>query len=311
MIIKPDQLTDFFQNAAEHHLVHRATLIDDNCTANVKENELVGYLNSTRPYLINIVGDYEIAYLNALSTPEQIDLIDHLSSQGTQYLIFNPSLDIPKLFINQHHLHIAQSEYSQLFLQQHLACELIKHFANRESLHGSFVVIQGQGILISGDSGTGKSSLLLDLVKQNHLWVADDSPLFYLNANNQIIGHSSGALSEFVHVKGLGPINMDKSFGQANRIPSHPLAAVIHLSNNSHTDNKHLSAYTQRDMLTLHNRNFPMWHLPSNHPNLTSMVESCAKSLILNEWGYDGINGLENALNNALSSDERTRSSNG
>ena len=149
--------------------------------------------------------------------------------------------------------------------------------------------------------GDGKSNLLLNLIDRRHLWVADDLVLFYLNERNTLIGHAANELSPFIHVKGLGPINMDQTYGQSCRIASHSLAAVIHLSDNSHNENMNLSAFNQQDSLLLHNTRIPMWQMSKSNANLPCMVENCAKSLILNNWGYSASSGLENALNNMLS----------
>ena len=222
-----------------------------------------------------------------------------MSGNNALYLIFENQENIPAPLFQQDKIHLVISKCPLKDLNTKITHEVNEHIAERISQHGAFVVVFNKGILITGECGVGKSSLLLSLVKQGHLWIADDLCLFFLNDQNQVVGHASDNLSEFIHIKGIGPVNMDKSYGQACRIQSYPLAAVIHLSNNS-INNKNVSAYTQLDSLTLLEKNFPMWHFPTTYPDLATMVENCAKNLILNDWNYNTINGLDNALNNAL-----------
>lgn len=306
-----DNLSLYFQNAEKLHLIHRVSL-EKPVTNCITSHNLIAYLNPIHPYPIHIIGINELTYFKTLSNTALKELINQLSANGAQYLIFENQNTIPDIFFQQDLIHLVISNHPTNNLLQRLSHDINESIAERVSQHGAFVVIFNQGILITGESGSGKSSLLLDLVKQGHLWIADDLILFFLDANsntktnNPIIGHASGELSEFVHVKGIGPINMDKTHGQASRIRRHSLAGVVHLSNNSTNENPNISAYTQTDSLEIFNRTIPMWHLPTTHPNLSTMVENCAKNLILNDWDYNAINGLENALNNALTTSNKT-----
>lgn len=290
-------LHQYFQNTETFDLVHCASGLN-----NLTEDcDLASYLNPVHPFLIHIIASNEAAYLNTLSPHEQLALITKLSAQQAQYLIFEDPKAIPATFFQQNNINLVTSQFPDKTLPQKLTRTILDATAERTTIHGAFVVIFGQGILITGDSGSGKSSLLNNLVDQGHLWVADDSPLFYLNSDNVVIGHADRELSEFIHIKGLGPINMDKTHGQACRIRAHPLAALMHLSNNTCNENKNISAYTQRDTRKIFKQNFPMHHFSPSHPNLVLMAEMYAKSLILKQWDYDAAIGLENALNNALS----------
>jgi len=292
-----DKLFNYFNNAEELHLTHCASAVNysSNC-------DIIAYLNPIHPSLIHLIGKNESNFLQNLSDIELNGLIEQLSTHNAQYLIFEDQSTIPDCFFKQNKIHLVVSKSPLKSLKPQLSREVNQSIAERISQHGAFVVIFNKGVLITGNSGAGKSSLLLSLIKQGHLWVADDLSLFFLDNNDHVIGHAMDKLSEFIHIKGIGPVNMDKNYGQASRIQSHPLAAVIHLSNNSANENKKISAYAQLDTLTLLDKNFPMWHLPTKHPDLTTMVENCAKNLILNDWDYSAIIGLENALNNALAS---------
>ncbi len=294
MNINASRLTLFFKTSPQFHLIHSATHLG----ADVETCDILGYLNPIHPFQLHVIGKNEIDYLGTLSDNEQIVLVKQLASQQALCLIFEEQHNIPLPFFQQNQLHIVVSQRAfQANFFQTLLDELNQHLTKCSTQNGAFVVVFGKGILITGKSGTGKSSLLLSLVKQGHLWVTDDASPFYRDTRGNVIGHTQKHLQEYVHIKGLGPINMDKTYGLACRIYSHPLDAVIHLSNNTAEANPQISAYTQEDTKMIFDMKFPLWHCLSTHPNLTLMVESRAKHLILRDWGYDSVIELENTLN--------------
>jgi HPr kinase/phosphorylase len=298
-------LLSYFKKAPTLNLVHyaRASDIIEN-TNNV--NDIAGYLNPIHPQLVHLVSSHEIPYINSLSSLEQIEFIKKLAYNHAKYLVFNNQNNIPATFFQQDKIHLVVNDRPNSHLLQQLLDDIHQEIAERKSLHGAFVAVFGKGILITGESGSGKSNLLLSLIEKGHLWIADDAPLFFLNSRNHIIGHATENLSEFIHIKGLGPINMDKTYGQACRIHSHPLAAVVHLSDNTYIESHHISTFDQKDTLNLLNQKIPMRHFSKTNPNLSLMTENFAKHLILNNWGYNSENGLENALSNTLSTTKLT-----
>lgn len=297
--LTPEKLTDYFLTSTRFSQPHFAQLIDQADQA-LPSIHLIGHLNPIHPQLIHILGRYEIDFINASSHTELSILIENIINKGARYLIFQNIKNIPPIFFKQSRLHIIQTHSKDENLAYTITHEVNQLYAERISQHGSFVIIHGQGLLITGDSGTGKSSLLLALVEQNHLWVADDITLFYPNTKKQIIGHSCNKLKEFIHIKGLGPINMDLSAGKAARVESHPLDGIIHLSNDILKDTQKISAYTQYDTLNLLGIDFPRWYFSSTQTNLRLLAEFCAKNISLSKWGNNASDELEHALTNAL-----------
>ncbi len=293
MNINASSLALYFEASPQFHLVHSAThprTSTENC-------DILGYLNPIHPFQLHVIGKKEIDYLDTLSDNQQLALANQLASQQALCLLFEKQHNIPPLFFQQKHLHIVVSQHAceDDFIQT-LSAELSQQLTEHSTQNGSFVVVFGKGILITGKSGAGKSSLLLSLIRQGHLWVTDDASSFYRDTQGQIIGFTQNHLQEYIHIKGLGPINMDKTYGLACRMHSHPLDAIIHLSNNITELSSQISAYTQQDTKMIFDKNFPLWQCLSTHPNLTFMVENCAKHLILRDWGYDSATELENSL---------------
>jgi HPr kinase/phosphorylase len=87
--------------------------------------------------------------------------------------------------------------------------------AQRTTLHGVFMDVLGVGVLIMGDSGTGKSELALELVSRGHRLIADDAPEFSRVDMDTISGTSLWGLTPFLEVRGLGILNVQALFGDS------------------------------------------------------------------------------------------------
>ena len=96
--------------------------------------------------------------------------------------------------------------------------------------HGVFLAVSGSGVLLRGPSGIGKSALALELIDRGHQLVADDSPEFRLNDKGQVIGYCPGLLQDFLHVRGLGILNIRRLFGDQAISKQQLLALIIHLN---------------------------------------------------------------------------------
>lgn len=295
-----ENLTHYFQASPLFHQIHFAS----STTCNQALPHRTGYLNPLSRQAVHIISIDEMHHIERLSTNHLQNLIDELIANGAKYLIFQKISTIPPIFFTQKVFHLIQTSTEDTHLPQTINRELNQQFSKRTALHGSFVVLFGQGILITGDSGTGKSNLLLALVNQGHLWISDDTSEFYQNTQQQIIGHSADKLNGYIHVKGLGPINMDHSFGQAVRLKEHPIDGIVHLSNTIKEDIKKVSAYTQHDTFNLIGTSLPRWYFSASQPNLSLLMENCAKNINLSKWNNNPVDGLDNALTKTLQTNQ-------
>lgn len=98
-----------------------------------------------------------------------------------------------------------------------------------QSCHGVMVSINGQGILITGEPGIGKSSLALELITQGHQLVADDI-IDISSHNKQLVGHCPAMLKGLLNSRELGTINIEQLFGINATIASAPLRYVVELN---------------------------------------------------------------------------------
>lgn len=97
------------------------------------------------------------------------------------------------------------------------------------TLHGVFIQIFDLGVLLAGGSGVGKSELALELLSRGHRLIADDAAEFALDEYGRLIGHCPALLEDFLEVRGLGVLNIERMFGPEALLRSCPLDLVLKL----------------------------------------------------------------------------------
>jgi len=248
----------------------------------IQQNE-IGYLNPVCPKKIQIIDKREMAYLEKLTTESIQTLADHLVTADCKVLIFSNITNIHNIFLNMDTISIIRST-SNVNIKTIIESDLNKHTNKEASIHGAFAIVYNQGILITGEPGAGKSSLLMELVKKGHLWVADDALFFNLSKDNIAYCNANDVMPHHIHIRNLGLIDMNSMYGKCKQVFSHSLAANIHLSNDKHKTSGEDLAFDSIKNLTLLSQKFPKWIFYKNTKNLSSIVEICAQHLIAKQW---------------------------
>ncbi|MDE1899621.1 MAG: HPr(Ser) kinase/phosphatase, partial [Xanthomonadaceae bacterium] len=200
--------------------------------AQARRPSLVGYLNVIYPNKVQIIGTEELAYLDALEARQRWETVQKIVAQRPLALIVSKDQAVPAdlreaadetgtpLWISAKRGHELLT-----WLQYHLA----RLLARSLTLHGVFVEVYSIGVLITGESGTGKSELALDLLTRGHRLVADDAPEFTLIAPDVIDGSCPEMLRDLIEVRGLGVLNVREMFGHTAVKASKYLRLIVHL----------------------------------------------------------------------------------
>ncbi len=154
--------------------------------------------------------------------------------------------------------------------------------------HGVFMNVYGQGVLIAGASGIGKSEVALFLVDRGHRLIADDSIYFYQSEDKNILGYCPPLLKNFLEVRGLGILNIEKLYGKESIYAQMPLNLIINLQvlNNKEKANIDRLNGHQRTKEIL-GQAIPEVQLPiAPGRNLSVLVEVAVKNQILKNQGY-------------------------
>ena len=194
--------------------------------------DLVGYLNYIHPNRLQIVGRREVAYLNN----ESIDVTERRISRIV-------TLDPPVLIVADGQLPpdrlIALCDRSDipLFVTAESAGHVIdlvrgylgQHFAERTTRHGVFMDILGLGVLLTGESGLGKSELGLELISRGHGLVADDAVDLYRVSQTALEGRCPELLMNLLEVRGIGLLDIKAIFGETAVRRKMRLKLIVHL----------------------------------------------------------------------------------
>jgi HPr kinase/phosphorylase len=193
---------------------------------------LAGYLNVIHPNKVQIVGSAELAWLDTLDARQRWETLEKIMGFQPLALVISQNQACPtdlRAAAEETNtpLWVSPRRGFELLnlLQYHLALEL----APRTSLHGVFMEIYSIGVLITGESGAGKSELALELISRGHRLVADDAPEFTQIAPDVLDGTCPEMLQDMLEVRGLGVMNIRQMFGDTAVKKNKYLRLIVHL----------------------------------------------------------------------------------
>src|SRR6186713_2883292 len=197
--------------------------------------DLVGYLNYIHPNRVQIVGRREVAYLNDASGEVTDRRIARIVTLEPPVLICADAQVPPDRLVA-----LCDRADIPLFVTSESAGHVIdlvrgylsQHFAERTTRHGVFMDILGIGVLLTGESGLGKSELGLELITRGHGLVADDAVDLYRINQTTIEGRCPELLQNLLEVRGIGLLDIKAIFGETlerdyERIPYEPLTQDV------------------------------------------------------------------------------------
>ncbi len=194
--------------------------------------DLVGYLNYIHPYRVQIVGRREVAYLSQESPEVQDRRISRIVTLEPPVLIVaDDSVPPPRLvaMCDRAEIPLFRTTESAGHVIDLVRGYLSQLFANRTTRHGVFMDILGLGVLLTGESGLGKSELGLELISRGHGLVADDAVDFFRIAQTAIEGRCPELLLNLLEVRGIGLLDIKAIFGETAVRRKMRLKLIVHL----------------------------------------------------------------------------------
>ena len=194
--------------------------------------DLVGYLNYIHPYRAQVLGVREVAYLSN-ATPEDCDRrVARIVELEPPVLVLADGQTPPASLMamcEQAQIPMFVTQDSSAYVIDVLRSYLSKHFADRISMHGVLLDILGLGVLITGESGLGKSELGLELISRSHGLVADDAVDLYRINQDTIEGRCPDLLMNLLEVRGIGLLDIRAIFGETAVRRKMNLKLIVHL----------------------------------------------------------------------------------
>ncbi|MBI5333565.1 MAG: HPr kinase/phosphorylase [Burkholderiales bacterium] len=194
--------------------------------------DLVGYLNYIHPYRVQIVGRREVAYLSAATPEDQERRISRIVTLEPPVLVVADGEQAPDRLVA-----MCGRAGLPLFVTQEPAGHVIdvlrsyltQHFAERITRHGVLMDILGLGVMLTGESGLGKSELGLELISRGHGLVADDAVDLYRVSRTAIEGRCPELLMNLLEVRGIGLLDIKAIFGETAVRRKMRLKLIVHL----------------------------------------------------------------------------------
>jgi len=194
---------------------------------------LAGYLNAIYPNKVQILGTEELAWLDGLDSRQRWETIERIVQFRPLALVVSKDQACPedlRIAAEESDTPLWRSPRRGHELLNHLQYHLARTLAPRVTLHGVFVEIYSIGVLITGESGSGKSELALELVTRGHRLVADDAPEFTQIAPDVLDGTCPEMLQDMLELRGLGVLNIRQMFGDTAVKRNKYLRLIVHLT---------------------------------------------------------------------------------
>ena len=194
--------------------------------------DLVGYLNYIHPYRLQVLGERETAYLTNATSQDSLRRVARIVTLEPPVLVVADGQEAPDELISmceRAHIPLFATKEQSAFVIDVLRAYLSKHFADRTTMHGVFMDILGMGVLITGESGLGKSELGLELVTRGNGLVADDAVDLYRINQTTIEGKCPELLQNLLEVRGIGLLDIRAIFGETAVRRKMRLKLIVHL----------------------------------------------------------------------------------
>ena len=194
---------------------------------------LAGYYEYFDNLRLQIMGLAEMNFLSVQTPERRYEALDHLFGQMPPAVIVSRSDELtpfPEMveLAQKYKVALLRSNEATCVLMGILLSVLNMELAPRITRHGVLVEVYGEGILIVGDSGIGKSELAIELVKRGHRLVADDA-VDIRRVSDQLIGKAPELIRHYIELRGIGVIDVQQLFGMSAVILEAQIDLVVHL----------------------------------------------------------------------------------
>ncbi|MCI8980468.1 MAG: HPr(Ser) kinase/phosphatase [Clostridia bacterium] len=267
--------------------------------------QMVGFFDYFDNSRIQIMGKVEFTYLEQFGADDRAVKIEKLFSQGIPALIITRGLQIfPEMLemAEKYNIPLLRSESGTSAFMSALIAYLNVELAPRRTRHGVLVEVYGEGILIMGESGVGKSETAIELVKRGHRLVADDAVEIKRVSDNTLVGSAPDIIRHFVELRGIGIIDVKEIFGIGAVKDTENINMIIHLE--PWEEGKQYDRLGMVDEFTnIMGINVPSLTIPVKlGRNLAVIVEVASMNNRQKRMGYNAAVELNNRLMNQMES---------
>lgn len=202
--------------------------------------QLAGYMDHFEPMRLQVMGNVETSYLGKLTQSQRRATLDKFFSYKFPALLI--ARDIPPMsecieMAEKHNVTLLRSKETTSSIVSSIISYLNAQMAPRITRHGVLMEVYGEGLLLVGESGIGKSEAAVELLKRGHRLIADDAVEIRKISGSQLIGSSPELIRNYIELRGIGIVNVAKLFGIGAVKVENEINLVVNIVHWNHHEN--------------------------------------------------------------------------
>lgn len=270
--------------------------------------ELAGYLKYYPKERLQLYGKTEISYSRTMTPENRDEIFDFLCQKETPAFLISRGLEPPKELVEHTQkvgIPILSSERRTTQLSSRVTNVLERELAQRKSVHGVLLDVNGMGVLITGQSGIGKSEAALDLLRRGHRLVTDDRVDLYTTDGVLVYGEPPEVTKHMMEIRGIGIIDVTHMFGVGAVRERARINLIVRLelwNEDSMYDRLGADVNYQK----IFDVEIPSMVIPvSPGRNIAIIIETAAMSIRSKQLGYDASEKLMENMNRLMAENDR------
>ena len=280
-------------------ILHASKDFDTACVRTADVNrpalQLAGFYDYFDPKRLQLIGRVECTYLESLDPNQRAEALERFMRFDLSAIILCHGIDtIPELveMTEKYDRNLMSTNEDTSTFMADLISMLRNAMAPRVTMHGVLVEVYGEGLLITGDSGVGKSETALELIKRGHRLIADDAVIIRRTSRETLIGTAPPLIRYYMELRGIGVINARHIFGVGAVKPETNVDLVVNFE--LWDDNK---AYDrlglETEYTTILGVEMPCYTIPVRPGrNLAVILELAAMNNRQKKMGYNAAEAL-------------------
>ncbi|MGO2299839.1 HPr(Ser) kinase/phosphatase [Paucilactobacillus nenjiangensis] len=265
--------------------------------------ELTGYFKYYPAMRIQLLGITETSFAQNMTHDELLMVMRKMCAPETPTFVVSTDLEVPKELkqaAKENNIPILGTSLTSSRVLSNMTYYLSGKLAERQSVHGVLVDINGVGVMITGDSGVGKSETALELVRRGHRLVADDRVEVYAQDEQTLVGSAPAILNHLMEIRGIGIIDVMNLYGAGAVMQEDDVDLIVNLETWA-PDVQFDRLGDKGDSQKILDVIVPKVSIPvKTGRNLAIIIESAAMNFRAQSMGYDATEVFDANLNKLI-----------
>ena len=280
----------------------------DSTEVNRPALQLAGYYDYFDEHRIQVIGKVEFSYVRTLPEDEALAAYGNLFRRRIPCVIFSRGYEVEEEVVAlalQYRMPLLSTTMNTSKLLTRLMRLLEIRLAPMIAIHGVLVDVYGEGVLILGESGLGKSEAALELIKRGHRLVADDAVELRRLSETELVGSAPETTRDLMELRGIGVVDVKALYGVQSIKDEMTVSMVIRLKYMEREERFDRLGSAEEYVEYLGNK-LPCFTVPvSPGRNVAVIVETAAVNFRQKRMGYDAMEELQRRLEKKLLENNR------